>query len=75
MQSAEEMRDKIAMDDDTHIKEINKGIEECLSNEFVSGQRINDEIYSALGLQRNIRNEIRDLWTPTKTNNLEDFFI
>ena len=75
VQSVEEMRDKIAMSDDTHIKEINRGIEECLSNEFVSGQRINDEIYSALGLQRNIRNEIRDLWTPTKTNNLEEFFV
>jgi len=74
VQSVEEMRDKIAMSDDTHIKEINRGIEECLSNEFVSGQRINDEIYSALGLERDIRNEMRDLWTPQKTNNLEDFF-
>ena len=74
VQSAEEMRDKIAMDDDTHIKEINKGIEGCLSNEFVSGQRINDEIYSALGLERDIRNEVRDLWTPQKTSNLEEFF-
>lgn len=74
VQSVEEMRDKIAMSDDTHIKEINRGIEECLSNEFVSGQRINDEIYSALGLERDIRNEIRDLWTPHKTNNLEEFF-
>ena len=45
------------MSDDVHIKEINKGIENCLSEEYVSGQKINDDIYSALGIKRNIKNK------------------
>ena len=73
VQSVEEMKDKIATSDDTHIKEINKAINNCLSDEYVSGQKINDEIYSALGIERNIKNKLRDLWTPQKTNNLEGF--
>ena len=73
IQSIEELKDKISMDDDTHIEEINKGIKNCLSDEYVSGQRINDEIYSALGLERDIRNEVRDLWTPQKMGALEGF--
>ena len=74
VQSVEEMRDKIAMSDDIHIREINRGIKKCLSNEFVSGQRINDDIYSALGLKRSIKNKLRDLWTPQEASTLEDFF-
>ena len=71
--SEEEFKDKISMSDDVHIKEINKGIENCLSEEYVSGQKINDDIYSALGIKRNIKNKIRDLWTPQKYNTLESF--
>ena len=71
--SVEELKDKIAMSEDTHIEEINKAINNCLSEEYVSGQKINDEIYSALGIERNIKNKLRDLWTPQKTNNLEGF--
>ena len=56
-----------------HIDEINKGISACLSDEYVSGQKINDEIYSALGLKRNINNKVRDLWTAKKTGTLEGF--
>ena len=73
--SIEEFKDKLAMSDDTHIKEINKGITSCLSAEHISGQKINDDIYSSLGIKRSIKNKVRDLWTPQKTNNLEDFFI
>ena len=72
--SVEEFKDKLAMSDDTHIKEINKGITSCLSAEHISGQKINDDIYSSLGIKRSIKNKVRDLWTPQKTNNLEDFF-
>ena len=74
IQSIEELKDKISMDDDTHIEEINKGIKNCLSDEYVSGQKINDEIYTSLGLKRDIKNKVRDLWTPEKTNSLEAFF-
>ena len=61
------------MSDDVHIKEINKAIENSLSEEYVSGQKINDDIYSALGIKRNIKNKIRDLWPPQKYNTLESF--
>ena len=71
--SVEEFKDKVAMSDDTHIEEINKGIKKCLSDEYISGQRINDDIYSALGIKRNIKNKVRDLWTPQKYNTLENF--
>ena len=72
--SVEEFKDKVMMNDDTHIKEINKGIKNCLSDEYISGQRINDGIYSALDIERNIKNKVRDLWTPQKYNTLEEFF-
>ena len=71
--SVEEFKDKVAMSDDTHIEEINKGIKNCLSDEYISGQRINDDIYSALGIERNIKNKVRNLWTPQKYNTLENF--
>jgi len=71
--SVEEFKDKVAMSDDTHIEEINKGIKNCLSDEYISGQRINDDIYSALDIERNIKNKVRDLWTPQKYNTLENF--
>ena len=73
VQSVEEMKDKIAMNDNTHIEEINKSIKNCLSDEYISGQKINDEIYYSLGLKRNIKNKVRDLWTPQKFNTLEEF--
>tara|TARA_Y100001970_G_scaffold142083_1_gene174810 strand:- start:131 stop:1417 length:1287 start_codon:yes stop_codon:yes gene_type:complete len=71
--SVEDFKDKVAMSDDTHIKEINKGIKNCLSDEYISGQRINDDIYSALGIKRNMKNKVRNLWTPQKYNTLENF--
>ena len=71
--SVEEFKDKVAMSDDTHIEEINKGIKNCLSDEYISGQRINDDIYSALDIERNIKNKVRNLWTPQKYNTLENF--
>ena len=74
VQSVVEMKDKIAMDDNTHIEEINKAIKNCLSDEYVSGQYLNDEIYSILGLERNIKNKVRDLWTTKKQTSLSNFF-
>ena len=68
------MKDKIAMDDNTHIQEINKAIKNCLSDEYVSGQYLNDEIYSILGLERNIKNKLRDLWTTKEQTSLSNFF-
>ena len=68
------MKDKIAMDDNTHIEEINKAIKNCLSDEYVSGQYLNDEIYSILGLERNIKNKVRDLWTTKEQTSLSNFF-
>ena len=74
VQSVVEMKDKIAMDDNTHIEEINKAIKNCLSDEYVSGQYLNDEIYSILGLERNIKNKVRDLWTTKEQTSLSNFF-
>lgn len=73
VQSVEEMKDKIAMNDNTHIEEINKGINSCLSDEYISGQKINDEIYYSLGLKRDIKNKTRDLWTPQAVGSLDEF--
>ena len=61
------------MDDNTHIEEINKSIKNCLSDEYVSGQKINDDIYESLGLKRNIKNKLRDLWTPQAVVSLDGF--
>ena len=66
-------KDKIAMNDNTHIEEINKGINSCLSDEYISGQKINDEIYYSLGLKRDIKNKTRDLWTPQAVGSLDEF--
>ena len=71
--STEELKDKIEMDDNTHIEEINKSIKNCLSDEYVSGQKINDDIYESLGLKRNIKNKLRDLWTPQAVGSLDGF--
>ena len=57
------------------IKEINKGIETCLSEDQINGQQLNDDIYSALGIDRTIKNELRDLWTPKKSLSLMDFVV
>ena len=73
--SVEEFKDKIAMSDDTHIEEIKQG--RYIKTVYlmnISGQRINDGIYSALDIERNIKNKVRDLWTPPKYNTLEEFF-
>ena len=71
--STEELKDKIEMDDNTHIEEINKSIKNCLSDEYVSGQKINDDIYESLGLKRNIKNKLRNLWTPQAIGSLDGF--
>ena len=73
VQSVEEIKDKIDMNDNIHIEEINKGIKNCLSDEYISGQKINDEIYESLGLKRNIKNKLRDLWTPQAVGSLDGF--
>ena len=73
--SVEELKDKITMSDNTHIEEINKGIESCLSENHVNGQKLNDDIYSALGIERNIKNKLRDLWTPKESLSLVDFMV
>ena len=73
VQSVEEMKDKIDMNDNIHIEEINKGIKNCLSDEYISGQKINDEIYESLSLKRNIKNKLRDLWTPQAVGSLDGF--
>jgi hypothetical protein len=73
VQSVEEIKDKIDMNDNIHIEEINKGIKNCLSDEYVSGQKINDDIYESLGLKRNIKNKLRDLWTSQAVGSLDGF--
>jgi hypothetical protein len=73
--SVEEFKDKINDKEDVHIEEINKGIKSCLSDEHISGQKINDIIYSALGLKRNIKNKIRELWTCESNVSTLDKFL
>jgi len=73
VESKEEYLDKISLDDDTHIEEINKGIQTCLSEDHVNGQKLNDDIYSALGIERTIKNKLRDLWTPKESSSITDF--
>ena len=72
--SVEEFKDKINDKEDVHIEEIKKAQELCLSDHYVSGQYLNDEIYSILGLERNIQNQTRDLWTIKKQTSLSNFF-
>jgi hypothetical protein len=72
--SVEEFKDKINNKEDVHIEEIRKAQELCLSDHYVSGQYLNDEIYSTLGLERNIQNKVRDLWTPKEQTSLSNFF-
>ena len=73
VQSVEEIKDKIDMNDNIHTEEINKGIKNCLSDEYVSGQKINDDIYESLVLKRNIKNKLRDLWTSQAVGSLDGF--
>ena len=61
-----------------HIEELNKAITSCLSDEFTSGQYLNDEIYKHLGVERNITNVNRELWEVvlgSGTKGLSDFFV
>ena len=61
-----------------HIEELNKAITSCLSDEFTSGQYLNDEIYKHLGVERNITNVNRELWEVvlgSETKGLSDFFV
>ena len=74
MSSVEEFKDKINDKEDVHIEEIRKAQELCLSDHYVSGQYLNDEIYSILGLERNIQNKVRDLWTMKEQTSLSNFF-
>ena len=75
VESQEEYLDKLSLAEDTHIKEINKGIQTCLSEDQINGQQLNDDIYSALGIDRTIKNELRDLWTPKDSLSLMDFMV
>ena len=46
-----------------HIEELNKAIDSCLSDEFTSGQYLNDIVYKHLGIDRKGRkNKNRELW-------------
>ena len=72
--SIEEFKDKVNDKEDVHIEEIRKAQELCLSDYYVSGQYLNDKIYDELGLERNIQNKTRDLWTPKPTLTLEKFW-
>ena len=72
--TVEEFKDKINDNGNKHIEEINRGVTMCLSDEYISGQKLNDEIYFSLGLKRNIQNQTRDLWTMKEQTSLSDFF-
>ena len=64
--------------EDQHIGELNKAIDSCLTDEFTSGQYLNDEIYKHLGVERNITNVNRELWEVqigSSTRGLSDFFV
>ena len=67
VENSEEFRDKLELNDDIHIKELNSAIDSCLADEFTSGQYLNDIVYKYLGIDRNIKNVNRELWEVKPT--------
>ncbi len=73
--TVDELFDKISLSEDVHISEINEAIDRCLSDEYTSGQYLNDLIYGHLGVARNISNKGRKLWRSEQKTALDNFFL
>ena len=73
VQNEEEFIEKLNMSDNEHIDYIRKNQQACLSEDDVSGQKLNDRLYNELGIERDIKNKKRNLWKTSKKASL-DFF-
>jgi len=77
VESTDDLKERVLLDDVIHIRELNKAIDSCLADEFTSGQYLNDEVYHYLGIERNITNVNRELWEVepgSETKGVTDFF-